>query len=1039
MPFALGLSDFSVGEGIYPAARLLQLARRLGYRHLALWDRSLAGYPKLREELEWPRRARRLAGEAPDPDDTLRIHLGCRFAWRGHACGALPFSDAGYAALNRLLTTQAHAERARLGEPVPETCRTEEPPRDCVLLTESLEGLDALLREGLYAALLAHPLRAQEARRALAAGLPVVAPQTLRFRTGAGLELHRLKRAIATQGTVPRTAPLWDPREQAVPKAEWEARFPAGEPVVRRTTEEVLERVAGWHIHWGAWVETRPLGLEGADLDATLRERVLEGVRKRYGKPDGTVESRMERELALIRDKGFAGYFLLVQDIVQAGRISRICGRGSGAASLVSYVLNLSNVDPVDTNLMFERFLTKERTDPPDMDIDFAWDERDAVILKVFERYGRDRVAMVANHAYFKPKAALRAVAMAHGRPEHELKQLARYVRGWEGGLGRAGENPAWDGILRLATALQGHFCQFSVHPGGTLVAPGPLWQHAAFQPAPAKAGVSTTQWDKDGVENYGLVKIDLLGNRSLAVIRDAYAVLGDRVAADPGGHSRKDPATQALLARGDSMGVFYVESPATRQLQQRVGKGDFETLVIHSSLIRPAASRWIDRYVKRCRGEEAFEPSDPVFASLLSESFGVLVYQEDVIKVCVELAGWTHFEADQLRKLLGKADCEARLPLFEARFRRGGEARGVRPAIVDEAWDMIRSFRGYSFCKPHSASYAQVSFESAWIKAHHPAEFFASVITNQGGFYPAIAYLGDARRHRLVVRGPDANASAWRFAAEGAQAVRVGLMQVKGAQEKEVRALLEERERNGPFAGLDELLARTPLSLPTAEALCAAGAFDAFAPDGDRTRLLWARLGGVPPGIRPRPTDPFDRADLELETMDLTLEIHPAALARVRRGGGPDRAADVLGGAARTAAPAAPPMSRRPAPGGLPQAREHLGRSWDPAPARGTPGRHSPGTALPDPGAGAPGVRAKAVTPGRHRFWALVVADKVVRTETDELMQFVTLEDETGLCEAVAFPDAFRRRPRPYRVGEVLQVQGRSVRQDGLVVLELE
>lgn len=973
MSFCLGISDFSAGEGIYPAATLLQLARRLGYADLVLWDRNLAGYPKLREELEWPRRARRLAGEPPDPDDALRIHLGCRFAWRGHACGALPFSDAGYAALNRLLTAQAHAEPARNGEPVPETCRGEEPPKDCVLLAESLEGLDALLREGLYAALLAHPLRAVEARRALAAGLPVAAPQALRFRTAAGLELHRLKRAIAARGTLPRTGPLWDPREAAATRAEWESRFPAGEPVVRRTTEEILERAAGWRIHWGAWVETRPLGLEGADLDALLRTRVREGLLLRYGDPSGEVESRLERELELIQAKGFAGYFLLVQDIVRAARVSRICGRGSGAASLVSYALGLSNVDPVDTNLMFERFLTRERTDPPDMDIDFAWDERDEVILQVFSRYGRDRVAMVANHTFFKPKGALRAAALALGRPEHELKQLARYVRGWEGGLERASGNRAWNEVLRLASALQGHFHQFSVHPGGTLVAPGPLWEHAAFQPAPAKEGVSTTQWDKDGVENYGLVKIDLLGNRSLAVIRDAYEVLGDRVAADPGTHSRRDPATQALLARGDSMGVFYVESPATRQLQQRVGRGDFETLVIHSSLIRPAASRWIDRYVKRCRGEEAFEPSDPVFASLLSESFGVLVYQEDVIKVCVELAGWTHHEADQLRKLLGKADCEARLPLFEARFRRGCEARGVRPAVIDESWDMIRSFQGYSFCKPHSASYAQVSFESAWIKAHHPAEFFASVITNQGGFYPAVAYLGDARRHRLTVRGPDANASRWRFTAEGPQAVRVGLMQVKGALQPEVEKLLEVRERDGPFADLDELLGRVKLSVPTAEALCAAGSFDAFAPDGDRTRLLWTRLGGVPPGIRPRPTDPFDRADLELETMDLTLEIHPAALARVRRGGGPDRAQD-------------------------------------------------------------------AVKPNqRLRFWALVVADKVIGTERGELMQFVTLEDETGLVEAVAFPDAFRRRPRPYRVGEVLQVQGKSVKQDGLTVLELE
>jgi DNA polymerase III alpha subunit len=639
----------------------------------------------------------------------------------------------------------------------------------------------------------------------------------------------------------------------------------------------------------------------------------------------------------------------------------------------VSYALHLSNVDPVDTNLMFERFLTKERKDPPDMDIDFAWDERDKVIQAVFERYGRERVAMVSNHAYFKSKGALRAVAQAHGRPDSELKQLARLVRGWEGGLERASENPAWDAILRQAHALRGHFHQFSVHPGGTIVTPGPLWEHAAFQPAPAKEGVSTTTWDKDGVENYGLVKIDLLGNRSLAVIRDAYDVLGERVPKDPGTNARKDPATQALLARGDSIGVFYVESPATRQLQQRVGKGDFETLVIHSSLIRPAAYRWVDRYVKRSRGEEVWEPSDPVFSHLLSESFGVLVYQEDVIKVCVELAGWSHFDADQLRKLLGKPDCEAKLPFFEARFRNGAAARGVRQAIVDEAWDMIRTFTGYSFCKPHSASYAQVSFESAWLKTHHPAVFFASVITNQGGYYPAIAYLGDARRHRLVVRGPDANQSLWPFSAEGEQALRVGLMQVHGAIKGEVEGLLENRAEHGPFEHLDDLLGRVKLSVTTAEALCAAGAFDPWAPDGDRTRLMWARLGGVPPGVRPRPTDLFDRADLEMATMGLTLDLHPAALARVRKGGGPDRAADV---------------------------------------------------AKPNK---------------RLKFWALVVADKDVGTEKGERMQFITFEDETGLCEAVAFPDVIRKRQRPFRVGEIVCVGGRSTQQDGLAVLEVQ
>jgi len=944
MSFLLAVTDFSPGEGVYTAEVIARLAPRLGYTQVAAWDPGLHGWPRLRE-------ACLAAG--------LRPLLASRFSWRGLAFGALPHSDRGYAELCRLLTDQAHG-------------REGDPPRDCALLAETLEGQEYLVREGFRPALLGHGRNQREVAQALAAGLPVAAPQVLRFSRPAGLELHRLKRAMAAQSTVTRAEPLWDPRDAAVPRAEWEARSPWAEPRVARATAELAELPQAWRMHWGDWVMPRPLCARDLDLDAELKSRVRAGLPRRYPVPGAAHEARLELELELIRSKRFAGYFLAVHDLVREAGATRTCGRGSGAASIVSYLLGITNVDPVATNLMFERFLSEARMDPPDLDIDFAWDERDRVIASVFARYGRERVAMVANHVFFQPRGALRDVALAFGRPEAELKTLARLQRGWDEGLQGIRDNPAWAPVLAQAEALQGHFHQLSVHPGGTVIAPGPLWHHVPFQPAPAKEGVSITAWDKDGVEGYGLVKIDLLGNRSLAVVRDALAVLGDRAPVPLHWQPRLDPATQDLLARGDSMGVFYVESPATRQLQQRVGKGDFETLVIHSSLIRPAANRWVDTYVKRSRGEEAYVPSHPVLGALLSESYGVLVYQEDVVRVGMLMAGWSHPEADQLRKVLGKEDCARKLPLFEGRFREGCARQGIPGPVVDEVWDMVRTFRGYSFCKPHSASYAQVSFESAWLKAHHPAEFFAAVITNQGGYYAPIIYLGDARRHRLVVRGPDVNASGWAFAAEGEQGLRVGLMAVKGAREDEVRALLAERERAGPYRDLEDLLARAPLSVPTAEALGSGGAFDRWAPDGDRTRLLWTRLGGVPAGVRPRPTDPFDRAALELEILGLTLEIHPAALQRARHGGAPDRAADVA-------------------------------------------------------------------RPGRQlRFWALVAAEKTVRTEQGQLMQFLTFEDETALCEAVAFPDAYRRRRRPLRTGDVLPVAGRSTRQDGLAVLEV-
>lgn len=968
--FALAVSDFAVGEGVYTAEHLVKLAKRLGYPALAAWDPGLHGLPRLREEIAF-RKAE------------LDLFVGARFSWRGHGFGALPESREGYGELGRLLTDQAFGLEGEL-------------PRGCTILAERLEGFEALAGNGLEVALLGHPARYGEARTILDRGGSVVGPQVLRFARPEGFELHRLKRAITARTTLPRAEPLWDPSEGALPRSLWESRFPMAEPAIARATEALQERLSGWSLSWGEWVNPVPLGLEGRDLDEALREVVLAGLARRRLPVEGAVAARLAHELELVRRKKFAGYFLVVKDLVQPDdlALSETCGRGSGAASLVSYALGITNVDPLATNLVFERFLTDARKDPPDLDVDFPWDERDGVILRAFARYGGggdparpypQRVAMVANHVFFKPRSALRSVALAFGRPEAELTSMTTRLQRWgwedparlEGRLERTsrGAPPlprAWEEIQRLALALEGHFHQLSVHPGGTILTPGPLWAHVPFQPAPAKEGVAITQWDKDGVEAYGLVKIDLLGNRSLAVIRDATRLLGEQVPFDLGRVSREDPATQELLAAGDSMGVFYVESPATRQLQQRVGKGDFETLVIHSSLIRPAAYHWVDTYVRRVRGEEAYVPSHPAFASLLSDSHGVLIYQEDVSHVAQALAGWSYDEGDALRKLLGKPDCARKLPGFEARFREGCAARGIPESVVDEAWDMIRTFRGYSFCKPHSASYAQVSFQSAWIKRHHPAVFFACVINNHGGFYPAIAYLGDARRHKLVVRGPDVNRSELGFAPEGEGAIRAGLLDLKGAVREETEAVRADREARGPFADSRDLQARVRLSLPTLEALAAAGAMDLWAPDGDRTRLFWEPLGGVPPRVRPRPTDPFDRADLEMEVLGFTLELHPAALARYRHGGGPDRAADVA----------------------------RKGRDL--------------------------------------RLWALVVAHKTVLTEKGEPMQFVTFEDETGLCEAVAFPDAFRRRRRPFRTGDIVPVRGRAVRQDGLALLEV-
>jgi DNA-directed DNA polymerase III PolC len=826
----------------------------------------------------------------------------------------------------------------------------------------------------------------QVAQQARVEGISVAGPQVLRFLKSEGLAIHKAKRAIAMNAMLQDLKPkdYWEPRLGARTCTAWEQGL---SEEVNDGTRRLEAQLQGWNLTWGKWVLPNPPHFEpGEDVAERLWAEAREGIHRRYGAlPDPKVHRRLEFEMDLILRKGYGGYFLVMQAITQ--NASRTCGRGSGAASLVSYLLGITNVDPVGANLMFGRFLNEDREDPPDLDVDFAWDERDDVLKWVFETFGREHVAMVANHNMFQPRAAIREVAKLHCRPESEINQMSKRLRTWgwedEAGLsvklGRTSRTDApmpepWPDIIQMASRLVGQPHLLSVHPGGTVITPGPLWEHAPSQPAPAKEGVSILQWEKDGVESYGLVKLDLLGNRSLAVVRDGLAVLEGRGV----GPERRtwfpeqDEATQALMARGDTIGVFYVESPASRILQQRVGRGDYEHLTIHSSLIRPAANRWVDAYVSRTKGEP-YEPIHPSLDDLLSESYGVLVYQEDVMRVAQGMAGFTYKQADKLRKALGKKDHAARVPDYKAAFMDGCRTNGIPEKGAEEVWSMIETFTGYSFCKPHSASYARVSYESGWIKAHHPAPFYAAVINNHGGFYPAIAYLGDARRHGVKVLGPDVNESDAGYVPKGDHGLRVGLSFIKGLPKADLERLLAARQDGGDFQDPQDLQARAKTTAKAMELLARAGAFDRWAPDGDRTRLLWDSVGGLPKGVAPRPTGQVQRANQEMELMGITLDLHPAALTRGQRPTEdyPHRASQV------------------------PQRIGH-----------------------------------------ESRFWALVVAEKLVLTKDNEPMQFITLEDETDLVEAVVFPDAFRRRGQGFTVGEVIPARGVADLQDGVVIL---
>ena len=815
-------------------------------------------------------------------------------------------------------------------------------------------------------------------------GIPLVATNDVHFVDPSDFPMHRLLRTIALNTCLSRipAGELASEDRWLKPAEEMARRYPHL-PEALENSQRIAEGCSA-DTGIGAPVFPSFETPDGSDAYDYLREQCYRGAERRYGELSDSVVKRLEHELAIIKDKGFASYFLVVQDIVRQS--ARTCGRGSAAASLVAYCLGITHVEPITHNLFFERFLNEGRSDPPDIDIDFPWDERDAVLDYVFHKYGTDRTAMIANHVGFRARAAVREVSKVYGLPEAEIKAVTermgyywsiRYLPDF------VAHDPVykdmdlkepWPEIVRLAVKLDGYPRNMSVHCGGVVIVPDRVDCHVPVEPAPK--GVRIVQWEKDQAEDAGLVKIDLLGNRSLAVIRDALAAIHENCGVeidyetwDP----TTDPLTQDLIRRGDTVGVFYVESPAMRQLQQKCRRGDFDHLVIHSSIIRPAANKYIREYVRRLRGG-AYEPLHPIMGEVLEETHGIMVYQEDVSRIAMAMAGFSAVDADLLRKILSKKRAGKRLEDYKEMFYRGAEGRGISRAVVDEVWEMIMSFAGYSFCKPHSASYALVSFKSCYLRAHYPAEFIAAVLTNQGGYYSPFAYVSEARRMGLKVLLPDVNESRREYYGKS-RSVRVGLMQVKGLREAGLEALLEAR-RMRPFTSLEDFLCRVDIDPSDTRLLIKAGAMDSIACGATRPGMIWKTLAWhatragrsamerslfpeLEPVPAPRVPEYSERTILEheLETLDFLISRHPLTLYRE-------------------------PLSRLRHVRGS-DLHRHVGR------------------------------RVTVVG-----WW---VSGKVVTTKDDEPMEFISFEDTTALFETTFFPQAYARfchmlnRSRPY------------------------
>ena len=751
---------------------------------------------------------------------------------------------------------------------------------------------------------------------------------------------------------------------------------------------------------------------------------------------------QLAHELAVIEAVGLSDYFLIVWDIVREARTRgiRCQGRGSAANSLVAYLLGITPVDPLQHNLLFERFLSDRTDTTPDIDLDFERERRDEVIAYVYERYGQEHTALVCNVVTYQPRLAVRDAARALGFPAEEIGRLV------DGrlGIGRPGDAVAHDPpatqatnlpiyqsadlLATLASQLIGVPRHLSVHAGGMLVTAQPLVEVVPLEHA-TKPGVVVAQWNKDSVEDAGLVKIDLLSLATLGMITEACALVerrhGIKLTID--GLPLNDPAVYRLLAEGDTIGCFQVESRAQSSMLPRLRPDCFDDLVIEVSIVRPGPIQggMVHPYLRRRQGLEPVTYLHPSLEPALRETLGVIIFQEQVLRVAMALAGFTPGEADLLRRAMSRSRSSEAMLVLRSRFLAGAGANGVEPAVAEEVFNQLQGFATYGFCKSHAASFALIAYQTLWLKAHHPAEFYSALLNHQPmGFYSPEVVIGDAKRHGITVLRPDVSASEDGCTLEqgsrgdtetrryGEQretrrhgdaetrrhgdtesvlsvrsphlprslspALRLGLRYLAGLGDVGRTRLLAARDP-GPFGDLADFCRRTRLPRPLVADLIRAGALDGFGVP--KRQLLWT-LGGLhyaEDALVEAPDTPAELPDLtereamcwDYELLGLSPNDHPLRLRRTAlRGQGVLSAAELAAQPSGKIVKAAGMVVVRQAP---PTAKGHL---------------------------------------------------------------FITLEDETGLMNLIIRPDLYERERAALHNATLLQVEGRLQREGAAISL---
>jgi DNA polymerase-3 subunit alpha/error-prone DNA polymerase len=742
----------------------------------------------------------------------IEFHSEKKFRYIGLAKNTM-----GLAEMNRFLTAHNFS-----GEPLPKQA----PQFNEVFIIYILENAPSLLRENEFIG-----IRPEELSKLFAVELKskiekMVVLQPVTFRTKKEFNLHKILRAIdsniilskLTEADYCKTSEVIKPLEELL-------KSYADYPEIIQNTEKLIEQCNFTFEFKTPRNKKYYTNNRQSDI-ALLTSLAQQGLLWRYGKSNIQAKARVEKELKVIDQLEFSGYFLITWDIIRYSNSRGFMhiGRGSGANSIIAYCLGITDICPLELDLYFERFLNENRKSPPDFDIDWSWKDRDVILEYIFNRYGKENVAFCGTNVEFKYRSIFREVGKVFGLPKEELDRLAKNP------MKLQDNNSVVKFVQEYGMMLEKYPNQRSMHSCGIIISEEPITNYTPLEMPPK--GFPIVLFDMHVAEDIGFEKFDILSQRGIGHIDDTVKLIeknrGIRVNIRDTSISKNEAVANSFLAQGKTIGCFYIESPAMRGLLRRLKCDNYKTLVAASSIIRPgvAKSGMMKEYIFRHNNPSQFEYFHEVFKEHLGETYGIMVYQEDVIKIALHYGGLPATDGDILRRAMsGKGRSLEALKKVKDNFFASCVQKGHPVPLSEEIYRQIESFAGYSFCKAHSASYAVESYQSLFLKVYYPGEFMVAVINNQGGFYRTEVYVHEARMAGATIHNPCVNKSTYETTLYGTD-VYLGLMHLQSLDSKMALFLESDRDKNGDFTSLEDFINRIPMGIESIKILIFIGAF---------------------------------------------------------------------------------------------------------------------------------------------------------------------------------------------------------------------